>query len=298
MNSLEKVNTEISTEDLFLKVLNQKSKNTIQSYKQDVSSFENFVGIDLRKATEQDFISYYEYCKNEQKQGKIRFSTINRRIASLSTILSKMIALRLRETHPVNTLKTLGVIKTFRIKKAVTLAFDKADINKVLDYARDNKYSSYLVLKVLLNTGLRISPVLDIKVQDFKEYDHNLMSVRVTSKGDVEGEKFISRKLYQEIIKYFTPDQDGYIFTSYKKSSDSLIRLTRTNETKKIKQIFSLILGVKATAHTMRHFFATYLLQQGKSLKAVSRQLDHASTKITADIYQHSEFKPGECMEF
>jgi integrase len=143
-----------------------------------------------------------------------------------------------------------------------------------------------LIIKTLVETGLRVSELLNLKYCNVK-LNNEFVYISVLGKGSKERRIFLPIANYNEIKKVF--DGKVYLFESKKKK-----KLSRGFIYKIVRQAGEKI-GHLIHPHTLRHTFATYnLINKGKNLKAISAYLGHASTAVTADMYIHNELKPTD----
>ncbi|WP_167884812.1 tyrosine-type recombinase/integrase [Leptospira fluminis] len=144
-----------------------------------------------------------------------------------------------------------------------------------------------LIIQSLGNTGLRISELLSIRIQDCIE-EGKFVYIRIIGKNRKERRVFLPTSLFRKIRRTF----QGKFYLFETKNGK---RITRNYAWKEIHRKGKEILNKNIHPHTFRHSFATNtILKKGKDIKAVSQYLGHSSTAITADMYLHSELRPGD----
>lgn len=167
--------------------------------------------------------------------------------------------------------------------------FNKIDIFKILNHLEHDKTvigkRNKLVFKLFYATGIRVSELSNIKLEDFK-FDERLLLVK--GKGNKER--------YIPIPKIINKDIQRFIRTSRnklldKKNCDYLFfgNCLKSFSRQGLWSIMNKIgkkLNVKLFPHKIRHSFATHLLENGGNLRAIQKLLGH-ETIINTEIYTH-----------
>ena len=145
------------------------------------------------------------------------------------------------------------------------------------------------MLELLYSSGLRVSEVVSIKINDLN-FEGGFL--RVMGKGSKERVVPMNRRAVEKIKKYMQglrPDllknkQSPYLFLTSMGTP-----MTRQRFWQALKK-FGIMAGVKLTPHSVRHSFATHLLEGGADLRSVQKMLGHADisttqiyTKVTGD---------------
>jgi len=141
------------------------------------------------------------------------------------------------------------------------------------------------ILETLFSTGLRVSELTKLN-RDSIDFKRDEFSVR--GKGGKIRVVFLSERAKQALKNYLESrkDIDEALFVSFKKNG-SLSRLT-SRSIERIIKFYAAKAGLtkKVTPHTLRHLFATDLLQGGADLRSVQALLGHSSINTT-QIYTH-----------
>ncbi len=173
-----------------------------------------------------------------------------------------------------------------------TLSFHEIEkLLEAIDQSKPEGGRNRAMLEVLYSSGLRVSELVDLKLNNV-HYDIGFL--RVTGKGNKErlvpigGDALKYVKIYCEEIrgKYpHKPAQKG--FESYVFLNRNGKKLTRVMVFIIIKNL-AMEIGLKKTIspHTFRHSFATHLIEGGADLRAVQEMLGHESI-TTTEIYTH-----------
>lgn len=262
----------------YLEVEANYSENTIKSYENDLNKFEEYYkDKDLLKITSKDIDKYI------QTLSDLAPSTVSHNISSLKTFYSYFLKLGHISANPTDGTKSpkLGVhLPTY-------LTID--EVNNLLDIEVTDAFSSRnkAILELMYATGLRISEVISL---EFKNIDYDECIVRVIGKGSKE--RIVPINDYA--IKYLKDYIDNYRPELVKNEMNNYIflnnhghMLTRQGIFKMIKS-YASIKGIKKTIgpHTLRHTFATHLLENGADLRVIQELLGHESISTT-QIYTH-----------
>ena len=157
------------------------------------------------------------------------------------------------------------------------MVLSKEEINKLLESTNNIKHK--LVIMFLYYAGLRLDEARNIKWQDI-DFDREIIHLK-TAKGDKERVVFLHKKLI-DMLKMYGISKEGLIFVSQRdeKYNKRTIQQIVKSASKKV--------GIKknVTPHTLRHSFATHLLESGADIRYIQQLLGHKDLKTT-QIYTH-----------
>lgn len=152
----------------------------------------------------------------------------------------------------------------------------KEEVKSLIDSADNEK--SRLIISLLYSTGLRVSELVNLKLEDINFSDKSGWVRR--GKGSKDRLFVLSEKLVLDIQKYLEGREHKFVF-----SKDA--PLTTRNIQKIIKGTKTRAgLSKKVTPHTLRHSFATHLLEQGTDIRLIQSLLGHSSLNTT-QVYTH-----------
>lgn len=262
----------------FLEVEKGLSQNTLEAYKRDLEDFLNFCCErnleDFEKVKRTDLNTFILKMHDE----KLAPTSVMRKIASLRGFFKWMSANEIISSNPSLTLEQPKLPK--RLPKVMTVE----EINELLN---DNLSDiNKVVLELLYGCGLRVSELTNLKVSDIDIKSKYLQCMGKGSKERIVplGKKAISA------LKKFLPKRD---FSVKKYNLKTKILLVNDEGRELTRQdVYSFIseLGKKIhkhiSPHTLRHSFATHLLENGADLRIVQELLGHSDVSTT-QLYTH-----------
>ncbi len=164
-------------------------------------------------------------------------------------------------------------------EKSLPQVLSEKDITKVLLALKNLTHRT--ILTVIYSAGLRLSEVLNLKLQDI-DWDRKLIRVKM-GKGRKDRYTLLSpklEKLLKDYLYYYKPAD--YLFEGQKGGRFSPKSVQNIME----KAVKTAEITKHATVHTLRHSFATHLLENGTDLRYIQELLGHASSRTT-EIYTH-----------
>ncbi len=194
---------------------------------------------------------------------------------SKNTIMLAAAALKFFYTEILH--KDFGQIKMPKKEMRLPEVLTKDEVLRLIDKADTEK--SRLIISLLYSTGLRVSELVNLKVEDLNVAE-NTGWVR-QGKGAKDRLFAMSPQISQALEAYFKErGETRYVFSREKP-------LTTRNIQKIIKNT-SKRSGItkKVTPHTLRHSFATHLLEQGTDIRVIQTMLGHSSLSTT-QVYTH-----------
>ncbi len=267
------------------------SANTVASYSLDLQAFGNFlseVGLDYTSFTRDDIVNYIGRLKDSGHSS----ASICRFIASIKGLCRFMIIEKIIDDNPSETLRTPRQWE--RLPKALSME----DTKRLLD--AEVKSSMFVrdaaILELLYASGLRVSEVLTVKINDIN-FEGGFL--RVMGKGSKERVVPMNHRASERIKKYMRELRPGllngrrspYLFLTGRGKP-----MTRQRFWQALKG-FAGSADLKLTPHMLRHSFATHLLDGGADLRSVQKMLGHSDiattqiyTKVSSDrikkVYQ------------
>ena len=262
----------------YVKLERQLSKNTYDGYYRDLKDFFMYVNKDYKDIKRQDIINYIEYLSKKSNP-----RTVNRHIVSIKNYFKYM---EKNKEISINPSENIVGLKT---PKTVPHVLSEEDIDKLLNIKLNNAYDyrNKAMLELMYSSGLRISELLNLEVNNV-DLDNYL--VRCFGKGAKERIVPLSDVAHNALYEYI------YIYrNSLAKNKINNILFLNSRGNKLSRQGFFKILKTIAlekginkdlSPHTIRHSFATHLINHGADLRSVQTMLGHENIKTT-QIYTH-----------
>ena len=195
--------------------------------------------------------------------------------AAISTILF-LSSIRFAYTTILSKDPTLG-IKRPKNDKKIPIVLTKAEVIQLIEIVDNHK--SQLILQMLYSSGIRVSELVKIKPQDL-DFKENIGWVR-SGKGKKDRIFILSKKLSIKLKKYLDKRADWqYVFSKDKPLTTRNIQKIVRKAAKKAG------INKEVHPHTLRHSFATHLLDAGTDLRRIQELLGHSSI-ATTQVYTH-----------
>jgi site-specific recombinase XerD len=247
--------------------LKRYSENTKKVY---VPLFEDFINYFKTKSlddiSEEDIKNYLLYLVGKRK---VSASYQNQAINSIKFYYEKV----------------LGGVRTFYnidrpfMPKTLPTVLSEAEILRIVKSITNIKHKSIILL--IYSAGLRISELINLKISDI-DSERMIISIK-GAKGKKDRISLLSKKVLLILREYFKQYKPKKWFFEGQKGEEY--------STKSIQKIFKVAcqkanIIKKVTVHTLRHSFATHLLERGTDLRYIQELLGHGSSKTT-EIYTH-----------
>lgn len=262
----------------YLLVIKKHSDNTIINYKVDLYDFLKFTEgvIDIDKS---DVNSYLDYLyKNDSSK-----RSISRRLSSLRSFYKYLVSKEFVTTN------YFEVIKNPRLDNSLPKYVKEDDIDKMFlvpDIRKELGQRNLLIIRLLYSTGIRVSELVNILVEDINIDER---TIRILGKGSKERMVVFGYNTYEALKLYL---DNGRRKLDTKMSKYLLLnkdgnRLSQRYVRKIIDDIiFKASIDMHVSPHMLRHTFATEMLNNGADLVSVKDLLGHESLNTTS-IYTH-----------
>jgi integrase/recombinase XerD len=193
-----------------------------------------------------------------------------------SSVILFLASIRFAYTNVLQKDPTAGVKRPKKENK-IPIVLTKLEIQKLFDSAQTLK--SKLILQLLYSSGLRVSEIVNLK-SNHLDFIENTGWVR-EGKGKKDRMFILSQKLSKKLQKFISKHTDwNYLFSKDKSLSTRNIQKIVQN-TARLAEI-----DKEVHPHTLRHSFATHLLDAGVDLRKIQILLGHSSI-ATTQIYTH-----------
>lgn len=254
MFSLEKLETELK--------LRAFSPRTVQSYLYYNKRFLEFIKKEPDQVTEDDIKKYVA-------------DLLSRNISPKSIILIKA-ALKFYYDGILN--KNIVNLKSPKVSQKLPVVLTREEVKRLIDSVENKKHK--LILKLLYSSGLRLSEIVNLKVGDI-ELNEKIGWVR-SGKGKKDRIFIISDKIVDELKGQMNrKNETQFLFEGWDgPMSPRNIQKIVSCATKKAE------INKPVHVHTLRHSFATHLLESGEDIRKIQELLGHTNLSTT-QLYTH-----------
>ncbi|MBU1006908.1 MAG: site-specific tyrosine recombinase XerD [Candidatus Omnitrophica bacterium] len=268
----------------YLSVERGLAKNTLEAYKRDLTGFLNY--LKSRKVTSVDDITRQKvtsFMLAEKDRG-LSSNSISRELACLKSFFKFL----LNENKVKE--DVTSVVESPKLWKKLPDTLNLDEIEELLKApnvkdpmgARDRA-----CLELMYATGMRVSELINLKIDDL---NMEVRFVKCFGKGDKERIVPFGKKAKESIDRYMQKARAGFL----KKKVSNFLFLTRLGRPMSRQTFWKLIkkyarearIKKKITPHSLRHSFATHILERGADLRIVQEMLGHSDISTT-QIYTH-----------
>ena len=269
----------------YLKLEKGFSDNTIEAYMRDLDKFLSFLEDEHIDPHSVDLDTFHRFSTAIIDIG-IHPTSLSRILAGVHSFYTFMVLTGELDSDPMELLEfpkkpqhlpdVLSVAEVDAIESEIDLSLPEGQRNKA-------------IIEVLFSCGLRVSELCTLKLSDLY-LDEGF--IRVNGKGSKQRLVPISDKAVKELRLYFIdrntidikPGYEDFVFISKRKKNISRIMVFHF-----LKELVEKA-GIHKTVspHTLRHSFATSLLEGGANLRAIQAMLGHESIGTT-EIYLHTD---------
>lgn len=266
----------------YLKVERKYSNKTILSYKDDLIEYNEFLGNNFTNILNIDMNIVNNYMKYLYDR-KITKSSISRKLSSIRGLYNYLVREDIiKENH-------FNKIQNPKRELYLPKFLKDEELDKIFSVCNSNNPTEErdtLIIELLYATGVRVSELVNIKIKDINRGEK---LIKVLGKGNKERMVIYNNHTKKALDTYL---KDGYNYFN-KKSSEYLILNKNGNKLSERyireiinKKVSQASLDIKISPHTLRHTFATDILENGADLMTVKELLGHESLNTTS-IYTH-----------
>ena len=279
MQNLNKEDANLRSFLNYLYIEKGLSQNTVKAYEVDLLAFISWVtdntNTDVKNIKEDNINKYISYLFKT----KLKSSSVNRKISSIKSFYLFLIKKNIINTSPIS-----EVISP-KQEKYLPSSMSEYEVDKLLNSPDSNikiEKRDKAMIEMLYATGMRISELVNLKITDV---DMQRCVVKVLGKGSKERLIPFGEEAYEALNNYLSDRDESSskeIFLSNRKT-----KISRVAFWHRIK-LYLVRENLKQTIspHTLRHAFATHLLNRGADLRSVQLLLGHSDLSTT-QIYTH-----------
>lgn len=268
----------------YLSVERGLAQNTLLAYRRDLTKYIDYLsqkGIKAVPEVNREHISNFMF---DLKKHDMSAATIGRNLAAVKMFHRFLVRENLSQEDPTT------LVDTPRLWKRVPSVLTLGEIESMIAAASGKKVQQIrdqAILEIFYASGLRVSELADLKTTSIND---DAGFVRAVGKGSKERIIPLGKKAREALQKYLLRSRPQLL----KGRTDDVLFLSRLGKKISRQGLWALIkfyarkANIKKTIkpHTLRHTFATHLLEHGADLRSVQEMLGHADISTT-QIYTH-----------
>jgi len=266
----------------YLLIDKKYSDQTIKSYNNELYKFYKYIlteNLKFNDIKRKDIMQYTIFLNGQ----KLSINSINHNISVLKNFYKFIVINDNNKTDPTE------YIEPPKLCKSLPKILSIDEVKKILDVDLIDKYSyrNKAMLELMYATGLRVSELVNLKINDI-DFDSCLVKTlgkgakeRVVPIGDY-AILFLSKYLNEYRPQLLKKDFNDYLFLNNRGTKISRQTFYKIIEDLAIKKNIK----TKISPHTLRHSFATHLLDRGADIVSIKEMLGHCSLSTT-QIYTH-----------
>lgn len=249
------------------------AQNTIDAYRRDLYDFAD--NIEYLESVNRNTINFYI---RNLKEHKLAPTSITRKIASIRGFFKWITSMEILDKNPASTIEQPKIPQ--RLPKVISIR----EIDEILH--SDLTSVQLVIVELLYSCGLRVSELVNLKINDI---DMNSKYVRCYGKGSKERIIPIGKKAIGALEKFY-PERE-FLIKKFSLNTKKILIL-ETGRIANRQDIYTFIhergklIHKNISPHTLRHSFATHLLENGADLRVVQELLGHSDVSTT-QLYTH-----------
>ena len=269
----------------FLQKDKKLTENTLQSYKRDISQYENYIEKNNLNYAEVDEDTIKGYLAYLQESGK-KTSTVSRNLASIRSFYQYSVRVKDLKKDPTEN------VQSPKIEKRIPNVLSTKEVELLLEQPEDSDLKGIrdkAMLEFAYATGMRVTEIISLDIKDI-----NVKEGYVICKTGTKQRTIPLGELSIKALKNYVDESRPYLI----KSDDEPSLFVNINGKRLTRQGFwKIVKFYKEQAHidkeitpgVLRHSFATHLLQNGADLKAIQTMLGHSDISSTQVYMQFQD---------
>ncbi|MBE6138754.1 MAG: tyrosine recombinase XerC [Firmicutes bacterium] len=267
----------------YLSVEKNYSKYTILNYERDINEFIGFIKRETINEFKEIDYKLLRFYLNEMFNKKYSSKTVSRNLSSLRTFFKYLLRNNVIENNP------MILISNPKEEKKLPTYLNYNELENILDLPDQTTtigLRDACILELLYSTGIRVGELVQIQVNDVDFFQNR---IRILGKGNKERYVLFGKKCEKLLGDYLKHSRPKLI-----NKSTHYMFLNKRGTGVSVRTVEMIIDGIvkkssvkfNVSPHTLRHTFATHMLDNGADLNSVSELLGHANLNTTA-IYTH-----------
>lgn len=268
----------------FIKLEKKLSNNTYLSYEFDLKKFKDYLDKEnksIKTLEEKDLTNYLKYLKEENK---LNTRSIERHLTTIRNFYKYLLKI-----DYINNDITVN-IDNLKLEKHLPSVLTESEIDLIMDFKIKNDFDirTKAMLELMYGSGLRVSELVNLTLYSIDMYNNTILiegkgsKERIVPIGETSKyylEKYL--KIRENLIKKKNGNYNELFLNNHGKP------ITRNGFNFLLNNILKeLNINKKVTPHTLRHSFATHMLNNGANLRTIQELLGHSDI-VTTRIYTH-----------
>lgn len=268
-----------------ISTIEQKSQATISSYKNDLIKFVDYCKEnEIQEIEKVDNLMIQDFLSSQK--GQLSDNSLAHLLTSLKNLFNYLfITYNIKNPISVLSLKKRQHLPTFLTEKEIKLVLDS------FNEEDDEQFFQKLLLELIYVTGIRVSELCDIQI---KTVNLSHKQIRIIGKGNKERIVLIDTETSESMLYYLRNIRPKF----NKKKQNVYFFINRLGNKINRQYVFQLIkekcsevgINKNVSPHSLRHSFATHMLNEDVDLRSVQELLGHSDISTT-QIYTHVESK-------
>ena len=267
----------------FLKLERNLSVNTIKSYRSDLKKLEFYLSKTSAKKLsfiDPDIVREFLYEQSKRVSAK----TQGRIISTLKTFFNFLVLEKLINDSPIEN------IDYPKIDSKIPLVLTTDEIDKIISCAFSKKFGlrNQTIIEIMYSCGLRVSELTEMKISNIF-FDESL--IKILGKGNKERFIPLSSTAKKLLYNYITYNRKNL---SQDKQSIDIVFLNNRGKKLTRVMVYNIIndaaleakINKKISPHTLRHSFATHLIENGADIISIQKMMGHENV-VTTEKYLH-----------
>lgn len=267
---------------------------TVRNYRRDIADFLEFIGVEaerfdpnaIARADVEEWIVYLF------EKRKLKAQSVNRSVATLRSFWKWMLG------HGHANKDIVSIISQAKTPSRLPVFVSESRMEDVVALLRDDiaseefeRLRDAVIVLLFYTAGLRLAELANLKIGDISA---DYRTIRILGKGEKERIVPLIGRMGEILKKYFSQFSSQNICIGQKKA----LILSKKGEPISVRTIQRIVdrklkgAGIqgKTSPHTLRHTFATHLLNEGADLREIQELLGHSSLKAT-QVYTHTNIE-------
>lgn len=267
---------------------------TVRNYRRDIADFLEFIGVEadsfdpnaIARADVEEWIVYLF------EKRKLKAQSVNRSVATLRSFWKWMLG------HSHANRDIVSVISQAKTPSRLPVFVSESRMEDVVALLRDDiatddfeRLRDAVIVLLFYTAGLRLAELANLKIGDISA---DYRTIRILGKGEKERIVPLIGRMGEILKKYFSQFSSQNICIGQKKA----LILSKKGEPISVRTIQRIVdrklkgAGIqgRTSPHTLRHTFATHLLNEGADLREIQELLGHSSLKAT-QVYTHTNIE-------